>query len=35
VEDKDCVIQKPYMQGHEGEEWMEDLEVKTILTSKL
>jgi len=34
VEDEECVTQKPQMWGNE-EEWMADLEVKTILTSEL
>ncbi len=33
VEDEDLVTQKPQMQGNEEEERMEDLKVKTILTS--
>ncbi len=35
VEDEDYVTQKPQMRGNDKKKWMEDLEVKTILTSKL
>jgi hypothetical protein len=35
VEDEDYVTPKPHMNGNDEEERMEDLEVKTILTSKL
>ncbi len=33
MEDEDCVTQKPQIWGNEEKEWMEDSEVKTILTS--
>jgi hypothetical protein len=35
IEDEDCVPHKPQMRSNDEKEWMEDLEVKPILTSKL
>jgi hypothetical protein len=35
VEDENCVTQQLQIWGNDEEEWMEDSEVKTILTSKL
>ncbi len=34
MEDEDYVTHKPHIWGNEEEEWVEDLEVKIVLTSQ-